>query len=341
MGRIAFALAFLLPLAALAEQPAMDGIPEGDIVMPHLHRHVIGAPDSAKAAPDPAPELASSDVHARTRVRSKKKKVKRWHRRPRVAVRHRRRRKADDVSMLVPDLPSGDDASASDGRDAAARVAALAGSDAKTAPAAPQDDFAAEPDIALPTRRPVVNAPEPQAAAPETTTDTVEAREPDAPSSADFQPPPDDTTLPEASPVPAAALSDGPQPMRNLRLGIGLAMVGLMGANLALTQLDHSDHFLGSDTGRFAAAHHDTEYATFGGMGVLSLVEVLSEDSHSTLHKIGFVTAVVATAAQAGLLFATDARVGDVDQLNYSRAHLAASWTATAALAVSSVALAF
>ncbi len=141
--------------------------------------------------------------------------------------------------------------------------------------------------------------------------------------------------------IPPQDLTGNPQPMRNLRMGLGFAMVAVMGANIATSQLDHEDHFLGEDSGQFSALHHGTEYATFGGLGALSLVELLSEDSHSVLHKVGFLTAIAATLAQAGLLYETDARVGYIDQINYSRAHLAAAWIGAAAMALSSISLAF
>lgn len=324
-----FALALAsLPLAVRAEESALEAIGEAEIVTPHLNRrHVIGTPEEAK----PAGVVADGPQDARPPTPALV---------PDKPVKSKKAEKAERAAKAAKDAKDAKDAKAAAKAAAKKGKAAVAVAAAVEAPVdpgySPSSDAVLpaledEPEIVAPTRaRNIVLTPAPR----KESVETFEATMPKAAARAT------DEELPSHARVEAADEAPS-QPMRGLRMGLGFAVVGAMAGNLATTQLDHADHFLGSNTARYSFVHHATEYGTLGAFAATALVEAMGPDSRSTLHKVAFVTATLAVLAQGGLLVATDQREGYDNQMTLSRAHLGASYTAAAALALSSFALAF
>ncbi len=135
-----------------------------------------------------------------------------------------------------------------------------------------------------------------------------------------------------------------------LHQGLGIGLVGLSVATVAVGQLDYNDKFNGGpNTGKYRAPHAVLAYTTAGVFAVTGLTALLAPspvEAPATLdwvmvHRIALFTATAAMAAQVGLGIYTASREGYVDQAGVAKVHLVLGYVTLAAIAAGVGALVF
>jgi hypothetical protein len=132
--------------------------------------------------------------------------------------------------------------------------------------------------------------------------------------------------------------------------GLGLGLFGLQLASTVTGQLNYSDKFGVSNTGRYKDTHRGLVYlnlAAFATVGVLAVFAPTEKGApprpfgRTTIHKIGMALATVGMITQGYLGIRTAQREGYLDKQSYGRAHLAVGYATLAAMSVAVGAIVF
>jgi hypothetical protein len=155
------------------------------------------------------------------------------------------------------------------------------------------------------------------------------------------------------APAPPPAADGGQLRLRRTMLtvhqSLGFGLVALQLGTTVLGQLNYSDKFAGSNTGKYETAHALTAYSTLGLFAATGLLALLAPKpihrdggfDRVTLHKIAMLTAAAGMVAQGVLGIATREREGFRDQQSAATAHLVIGYVTLGAVLTGVSALVF